>query len=415
MYSMTSLRSAGFSRGRVARDRRIIDDTPMKPTSQTFNTAGYFWSLAALGIVVAAIGPSLPELAARTGHTLGVIGFVFPAYRVGYIAGSLGGGAALDRMPGNRLLAVAIVMMAGAFAMVPVVPTLLTLLVLFSVVGVAAGVVEVGGNTLLVWLYRDRVGPWMNALHFAFGVGAILSPILIGQAMRLTGSLNPAFLIGAAVSLPGAVLLMRGATPDAPPRGTDGDDRSDTPMVVLVSVLLLLYVGAEASYGGWIYTWATETHALPPARAATATAVFWAMLTVGRFLAIPVSARWSPQVILIGSVGGAGISIALLASPLGGAHEAVLWLSSVGAGLSLAAIFPTTMSFAGRYMRVSGTVSRWFFIGAGVGGMTVPWLMGQLMDGPGAVAVMPAILVVVGLMGTVLTVLLRRVATAPPV
>jgi FHS family Na+ dependent glucose MFS transporter 1 len=382
--------------------------------TERLNTAGYFWALAALGIVVASIGPSLPTLAGLTGETLGAVGLAFAAYRAGYMVGSLGGGAALDRLSGNRLLGAAILLMVGALTVVPLVPTLPLLLTVFGVVGVGGGVVEVGGNTLLVWLYRERVGPWMNALHFAFGIGAILSPILIGQAMRLTGSLVPAYLVGAAVALPGAVMLFLAATPTAPEK-RDGDDvATDTPTVVLVALLLLLYVGSEASFGGWIYAWATATHTLTPVRAGTVTAAFWATLTAGRLLAIPVAARYSSQKILIGSVLGSGLSVALLASPAGSASEVVLWIGALGAGFSMAAVFPTTMSFAGRHMRVTGRTSRWFFIGAGAGGMTIPWSMGQLMDGPGAIAVMPAILGVILCMGGILAVLLHRVTRARP-
>ena len=49
------------------------------------------------------------------------------------------------------------------------------------------------GNTLLVWVHPARVGPVMNALHFFFGLGAFLSPILIAWAMRGTGDLIHAY------------------------------------------------------------------------------------------------------------------------------------------------------------------------------------------------------------------------------
>ena len=47
--------------------------------------------------------------------------------------------------------------------------------------GVAEGALDVGGNTLLIWVHRHKVGPFMNGLHFFFGAGAFLSPIIIAQ------------------------------------------------------------------------------------------------------------------------------------------------------------------------------------------------------------------------------------------
>jgi hypothetical protein len=32
--------------------------------------------------------------------------------------------------------------------------------------GMAEGALDVGGNTLLVWVHQEKVGPFMNGLHF---------------------------------------------------------------------------------------------------------------------------------------------------------------------------------------------------------------------------------------------------------
>ena len=378
-------------------------------TSARLNTAAYFWALSSLGMVVASIGPSLPRLATNTGVSLGAVGLLLSAYRAGYMAGSLTGGSALDRFRGNRLVALGLACMAAALAIVPLLPTLPALVGVFVVIGVAGGVVEVGGNTLLVWVYRERVGPWMNALHFAFGIGAMLSPFLIGQSLRIVGGLLPAFLIAALLMTPGVVALLVARSPAAPVRKDSDDTGADVLMVLLLALFLLLYIGAEASFGGWIYAWSIEVHGITAARAATLTSLFWGTLTAGRLLAIPLASRLAPRTLLTGTVIGAAVSLALLASPAGYGAEVVVWVATAGAGLSMAAVFPTTIAFAGRHMRVTGSSSRWFFVAAGAGGMTIPWVMGRLMDGAGPAAVMPAILAVVLLLGATLTLLLVRV------
>ena len=381
----------------------------MPEASVKLNTAGYFWALFSLGIAVAAIGPSLPALAATTGVSLGAVGILFSAFRGGYMAGCLAGGTALDRFRGNRPVSLALLIMAVSLAVVPILPTLPTLVVLFIVVGVAGGTVEVGGNTLLVWVYRKRVGPWMSALHFAFGIGAILSPFLIGQALRITGGLLPAYLIAAVAIVPGVVVLFVARSPVAPKRSETDSDTEDVLTVVLMALLFLLYIGAESSFGGWIYAWSLEVHGLTAARGAALTSLFWGTLTAGRLLAIPLASRVAPRTMLISTVVGVTASLALVASPAGFASPAVVWIAAAGTGLSMAAIVPTIMSFAGRHMRVTGSLSRWFFIGGGAGGMSIPWVIGVLMDGVGPVAVMPAILGVVLLMGLTLALLLGRV------
>jgi predicted MFS family arabinose efflux permease len=50
------------------------------------------------------------------------------------------------------------------------------------------------------------------------------------------------------------------------------------------------------------------------------------------------------------------------------------------------------LAFAGRRMAVSGEMMRWFFVGTGAGGMSLPWLSGLLFEGFGPRSVMVAIM-----------------------
>ncbi len=77
-----------------------------------------------------------------------------------------------------------------------------------------------GGNTLLVWVHREKVGPFMNALHFFLGVGAFLSPIMIAQVVLLSGGIRGAYWALALLMLPPLDLALRSEQP-----GTFGDQR----------------------------------------------------------------------------------------------------------------------------------------------------------------------------------------------
>lgn len=369
-------------------------------------TPGYFWALFALGLTAASIGPALPRLAEGTGVSLGAVSLVFAAYRGGFIVGSLGGGSLLDRLRGNRVLTVILLVLAVTLALVPHAPSLVLLVGLFLTVGIAAGVVEIGGNTLLLWSYGSRVGPYMNGLHFAFGVGAILSPLLIGRMLEGTGNLSGAFLLAGAFILPGAVLLFRATSPSAPGTEGDGEQRPRVAPTLFTALFLLFYVGAESGFGGWLYTFAVTLELASPAQAGAMTSLFWGALTAGRLVLIPFSNGIHPGRILLGSVAGCLVFLGVLALPVASGSVAVLWIASGGVGLSMAGIFPGAVSFAGRHMRVTGKVSRWFFAGAGFGGMSIPWILGQMVEYLGAASVMGALLLVSMLMALALAGLL---------
>ena len=157
-----------------------------KPVQPLMLTAAYYLSFIVLGLASAAEGPSLPTLEKHTSSSLERIGLIFVFGALGYLLGSLLGGRAYDRVPGHRLMAFAMLIMLSAAAVYPVASTLWLLLLAALIMGLGKGALDVGCNTLLQWVHGEEVGPFMNGLHFSFGVGSFLSPILLAQIISIT-------------------------------------------------------------------------------------------------------------------------------------------------------------------------------------------------------------------------------------
>lgn len=372
--------------------RSVIRDGESLPTREQrlSRTVGYYAAFVALGLVVASLGPTLRGLAENTGTLLSEISIVFSARALGYLVGSFVGGRLYDRAPGHRMMAAALVIIAITLVFVPLIPLLGLLGGVLLVVGMAEGVVDVGGNTLLVWTFRDRVGPFMNGLHFFFGVGAFLSPIIIAQAVLVSDDITLAYWVLAVLMMPVAVWLLRLPSPKGQTDARDvsagqvdaNQNSSYQPVLVgLIAIFFFLYAGAEVGFGGWIYTYAVELNLSSEAAAAYLTSGFWGALTVGRLLAIPIAARFRPRSMLIGDFVGGFVSICVVL--LWPNSLAATWLGTLGLGLALASVFPTTLSLAERRMTITGRVTGWFFVGASSGGMSLPWLIGQLFEAVG--------------------------------
>ncbi len=363
----------------------------VRENARWFNTAAYYLSFILLGMGNATTGPVLVDLAERTGAELSQISVIFTTAALGYFVGSTFGGRLYDEQPAHRLMAVVLVFSAGVTALVPVVTDLWLLSGLFFLSSVAAGAVDVGGNTLLVWVHRDKVGPFMNGLHFAFGVGATLAPLLIVPIVKWSGGISWVYWMLAMLNLPVALLLFR--LPSPPSTAEDeaaGGKQVDDLLVVLIAAFLFLYVGAEMGFGNWIATYAQAIELADAATAAYLTSAFWGVFTAGRLLAIPIATVWQPRRILWVNLVGALASLGLIVL-LPGATWA-LWGGAMGVGLFLASTFPTMFSLAERHLPVSGKLTSTFFMGIGLGGMTLPWLIGQLFDGVGPRSVMWVIL-----------------------
>ena len=353
----------------------------------------YFFGFIALGMATAVLGPTLPGLAEQTDTQLSGISFLFATRSLGFLAGSILAGRIYDRLPGHPLLVAFLVALGISLLLIPLVPQLWLLTLLMLATGLVESGIDIGSNTLMVWRFGEKVGPYMNSLHFFFGLGAFLSPIIIAQTMLATdGGIRLGYWVLALMVLPAIFLFLR--FPSLPIRHRDtavANSKANTPLILLVAAFLFLYVGAEVSYGGWVYTYATTLGLSNTTSAAYLTSFFWGALTLGRLLSIPITAKLLPKTLLWGALAGALLSMGILLAAQ--SSSTALWVGTIGLGLSMSVIFPTTLALAENTLSLSGQMTSYFFIGASLGGMTVPWLIGQLFERVGAVVTMITILI----------------------
>ena len=275
--------------------------TPETRSARLAQSAGYFAAFIAMGMYGASLGPTLPGLAAQTGSGLSQISILFSARALGYLVGSVATGRLYDRLSGNRVMAVMLALMMVGMIAAPAVALLPLLVGVFLFLGITEAGVDVGGNTLIVWRHGARVGPFMNAMHFCYGVGAFIAPIVIAQAILRTGGITWAYRALALLMLPAVIWVARTPSPRRLPRTSRRALGAPRPWpVFLIAALLFLFVAAEASYGGWVYTYALKLGIGSVTTAAYLTSAFWGALTLGRLASIPIAARFRPAVILLG-------------------------------------------------------------------------------------------------------------------
>ena len=345
-------------------------------------TLGYYLTFISLGVVTAALGPALPYLAAQTGTALAAVSVLFVSRALGLILGALLSGRLYDRLPGHPILIAGLVLITIAALLTPLPTALILLIGVTFLSGVGQSILNVGGNTLLIWLHGGSVAQWMNGLHFFYGLGSIFSPLLITWLITATGGLTRAFTaIAGIVILPLFVLLRLPAI--TPQKEEDGGEAAPAApkLVWLIALFFFCYAGSVQAFGGWIYTFARDMNIAGPQMAGVLTSSFWAIFTLGRLLSIPVSARLRPQTILFGSLAGSLISVGLLL--VWPRSAAIIWLGTILFGLSIAPLFASTMSFAGQRMHISGRIGSLFNVGISLGFLVIPWLVGQFFESSG--------------------------------
>ncbi|WP_338895494.1 MFS transporter [Streptomyces sp. TG1A-60] len=293
-----------------------------------------------IGALQALYGPAIPAFRDAFDLSPSAAGLGLSAHFVGGVAGVLLFDRFYGRMGNRRILGTSYLLMAlgaAGFALAPNWPTGLAAALL---AGLGFGGIDYGLNQLFAIGFGHRSTAMLNILNAHFGIGAILGPALIAA---VGAEHYPAvFLAFAAANLP-LLLCLRGVRDRAPQpavavsggeAGGPALGRSLGSVLAVFVTLYVLHVGIEAGVGGWEPTH-LETVGYGAGAAATATSVYWLMMTVGRFLVAPLALRHSPQTII--TVSCAGMTVCLLLA-------VIPWLAPyayAGVGLFIAPIFPT--------------------------------------------------------------------------
>jgi FHS family Na+ dependent glucose MFS transporter 1 len=324
------------------------------------------------------------------GVSLAAISSIFSSHRFGYLVGSLFGGKLFDRLDGNRFLAVLALLMAAGAVLIPIARVIWLLLALCFVTGCMGGAIDVGGNILLVWMAPKRLGSLMSILHLFFGVGAFLSPLFISQAILLAGDINWGYWALSLLIFPVGIAFLW--LPSPRPKAENDRPRETFRaylLPIVIAIFLALYVGAEVGFGGWIYTYTLKKGLANQVHAGYLTSAFWAAYTGGRLVSALLALRLDPRSILGGSLAGSLVSLLIIS--LFQTSLIAVWCGAIGFGLFMGPIFPAAITFASRIMRLTGAITGLFLVGASMGSISLPWIIGQLFERMGPVVVVASI------------------------
>ena len=174
------------------------------------------------------------------------------------------------------------------------------------------------GNCALPELWGKRVQPWMQTLHAFFGIGAIVGPasvgflgyqatftiIAIGSFFPIASLLLYGFFVRKCASTGGNSFVAVDDKDDL--EAVDKTEATTASLInvpillkIVISLFYFIYVGTETGFSGWISIYALDEGITnSSSKAAYLSAMFWAAITVGRILAIPIAICFSATAML---------------------------------------------------------------------------------------------------------------------
>jgi fucose permease len=304
------------------------------------------YAFIAIGIAESGLGVLLPSILTTYHLTPATVTLLFVSQLSGYILAAFSSSLVSSRLGLARMLLLAATILTTALVIYALSPYWLLMVASGTLLGLGIGLIDAGTNTYIV--QDDRSTNLIGILHAFYGIGALSGPAIATALLTAGLHWRQVYLVlatvvsGLIVAVLGIILYryqpMTGRVTSSSTAAWSQLKRSlQTPTVLLTGLLLLVYVGLEASISNWAYSVQFIARHTPQWIAGYSVSAYWMGLTLGRFSLSYFLNR-------LGAVRSISLSLSLLL--IGLVAWWLLpdqWLSLPLIGFGLAAIFPATI------------------------------------------------------------------------
>ncbi|XP_061180711.1 sodium-dependent glucose transporter 1-like isoform X2 [Saccostrea echinata] len=403
-------------------------------------TVAYIASFLALGWVEGQFGPTFPDLRLIAHATLEEGSLFFTMGTVGYLLGSLLTGFLFDRrvLDRNLLMFIATAGYGVIIAIIPWCGLYEVMVIIHIVKGAFGGGLDTCGNAGMVVTWGNEGDAYFNALHFAFAVGGILSPLatapyvmsldnnnhvmnrttfnstsIKSTGLEITENMYDVSNLSSSrrsieeqtsliyvpyaittgvcflTSLPFIVFccisLQKTLEKEKKEDEEENKKKSHRRLRIVgfinMVVYIAVYVAVENCFAGFLTTFVTSQLHWSNADGSYITSGYWSSFAVGRFLGIFLVRWFSPAKMIFAY--NCALLLSLLGFLLTSQYDVIygVWIFSILIGLSMSVIFPTVFMWTEqKFLKVTGKIASLFLVAASVGFMVNPPIVSVLME-----------------------------------
>ena len=306
-----------------------------------------YLAFISLGLPDSLLGSAWPVMRLDFGAELSFAGVISMIIAGGTIISSLQSERLTWRFGTSLVTAVSVAMTAAALFGFSLSPSLFWLCLWAIPYGLGAGAIDAALNNYVALHYSSRHMSW---LHCFWGVGASISPYIMGAAIarsswqagyRTVGIIQIVLTAILFLSLPLWKRVRSGKEEEElesrPPLGLRGALRISG--VPLILVAFCAYCGAETTAGLWSSSYLVGVRGISPEVAAQFASLFYLGITFGRFLNGFIADRMGDRRMIRVGIGVMALGALLILLPLSSDLFALAGL--VIFGLGCAPVYPS--------------------------------------------------------------------------
>lgn len=341
-------------------------------------TSVCFFAFFLFGLTDNLKGPTLPLMLAELKIDYVTGGNIFFGEYLGFLIATLITGFLADRYGLKLVIVLAGVFLAFGVGGYSTLGTPILLAASFFIIGMGLGAFELGPNAVIVSLYHEQKGLYLNLMAVMHGLGSMIAPLFATLLFSIGSGWRAVYrwdLLLVAIFILTAFLL----------RFPKSDEISALDFRAIPEVAfkrrlpiyylaMLFYVAAEIGLASWMVVYLQQERRMDSAASNNYLALFFGLLMLGRLLgSFIVKQLGYIRSTLIASL------FALLSISIGVFTPFGIFIPITGFFFSI--IFPTlTASVSDTESKNVNTVLGVLFTFSGMGGMIGPWLMAWSSD-----------------------------------
>lgn len=316
------------------------------------------------------------------------VGVMVSIFQIGFLLASLIAGIFADRKGIKAVMSVGTVLMIIGLIGTSAAFTVAFFLGFYLMVGLGIGSMTVSVATIIPTYFKERAGVIFNLANALFGVGMIVTPILLNVMFAQNMSWRY-FYIGVSA----LIVLILFALLSFKPAKTAADQGQDKVsltsvlqlfqdrQILFVILFILFYVAAEAGFLNFfpiLYNSLDIAGMTADQKASTAgyiIASFAFLFTIGRFVGGFIIYKLGERRTLV------AFSLFALASlVLGRMFMTSFSYLIMLFGLAMSVLFPTAQGIASKLTKQAGSLQGVIYVASGLGGAVVGILIGQVSE-----------------------------------